>query len=87
MAVQLPRTVAYSQMRKACAILGIPEGAAVANVTLTFGGEGVGMTLGILARNRGGELISDGDHDPLMAYGHVPIGPEPEVSPDASADS
>lgn len=86
MAVQLPPTVTYSQMRDVCTALGIPEGAGVREVRLVFGGDEAGMTVSVLARNRGGGFIADSDGNPLMAYGHVPIGPEPEVSPDASAD-
>ncbi|MFI6279645.1 hypothetical protein [Streptomyces sp. NPDC050988] len=85
MAVQLPRTVTYSQMQDVCAALGIPQGAAVREVRLVFGGDDAGMTVGVLARNHAGVFIADGDGDPLMAYGHVPISADPEVSPDASA--
>ncbi|MEU8805047.1 hypothetical protein [Streptomyces anthocyanicus] len=84
MAIRLPRTVTHSQMREAADLLGIPKGASVREVRLTFGGEDSGMTVGVLARNGSGVFVTDGSGDPLMAYGHVPISTE-EVSPDAAA--
>lgn len=85
MPVQLPRTVSPAQMQEACRVLGIPKGAAVAQVILAFNGEEAGMTLGCLARNHLSTFITDADGEPLMAYGHVPIGPDEEVSPDGTA--
>lgn len=86
MAVKLPRSVSYAQMQQACDLLGIPHGAGVREVRLTFGGgEDAGMALGCLTRNATGQFIADADGEPLMAYGIVPIGPDEEVSPDGTA--
>lgn len=84
--MRLPRSVSYAQLRAACKLLGVPENAGIQEVRIAFGGDSAGMTVGVLARNRTGEFVTDADDEPLTAYGHIPVGPAEEVTADAAPE-
>lgn len=79
MSVSLPATVTHEQLVAACDALGLPRGAGVRSVLISYGGEDAGATIGVAVRNGKGQFVAHED-EPLTAYAHVPIARDTEVT-------